>query len=554
MDIKEHIILSIKDAVKGYSSLPKGFVPELGPSKQKVHGDFSTNAALILASSIGKKPREIAEEIVLKLKKTLSICDKIDIAGPGFINFHLNESAVHGLLNDILKNSDNYGKTKKGKGKKVLIEFVSANPTGPLTIAHARQAVVGDILSNLFITSGYTVLREYYLNDRGRQIRLLGASTFERYKELLNRGFEIPEDGYKGEYIIDIARKIIKEDGEKYINIPEEEALNYFQEYSKNCILEDIKKDLKDFRVKFDSFVSEKEFVESGEVEKELKWLKEKGYVYEKDSATWFKSSEFGDDKDRVLIKNTGEMTYLLPDIGYHNYKYKRGYDLLIDIMGPDHHGYIPRLKAAVEVLGHSKDSLNVLIVQLTTLYQGGEQLSMSTRAGEFVSLRDLLNEVGCDAARYFFVMRRPQSHLDFDLDIAKKETADNPVYYVQYANARISSIFAKYEEGTKQKVGDINFSNVDLSPLGEPEEVALIKFLSQYKTVVEDCINVLSPHLLTDYLENLVSKFHNYYEKHRIIGDDEKVTMARLALIEGIKIILRNGLTMLGVSVPERM
>lgn len=554
MNIKDYILSSIKKAISDYKSLPSDLEPILEPSRILAHGDLSTNIAMLIAPLVGKNPRDVAEEILKRFEIPKDICEKIDIAGPGFINFWLSIHCVYKLLKEILSNPQDYGKSEIGKGKKTIIEFVSANPTGPLTIAHARQAAVGDILCNIIIAMGFNVEREYYLNDRGRQMRILGESTWARYMELIGEKVDFPEDGYRGEYIIDIARGIIKEVGDRYRNLPKDDSSSFFQKYTQSKIMDMIKKDLGDFGVRFTSWISEGDLVNSGIAEKALRILEEKGYIFKEEGAMWFKSTNFGDDKDRVLIKNTGEMTYLMPDIAYHDGKYKRGFNMLVDLWGPDHHGYVPRLKAAMQALGHKVENLNIIIVQLATLYRGGKQLSMSTRAGEFVSLRDLVNDVGRDAARYYLVMRRPEAHLDFDLDIAKKETPDNPVYYIQYAHARISSIFNKYEEVTGKLIQGIDFNNVDISPLEEPEEFALIKFLSQYPVVIEDCANILSPHLLTDYLEALVSKFHNYYEKHRIVGSDEKLTLARIALIRAIQIVLVNALKILGVSIPERM
>lgn len=550
MDIKDTILSSIKKAISDYPPIE----PILEPPKITAHGDLSTNIAMIIASRIGKKPRDIAKDIVERLKIPPDICEKIDIAGPGFINFYLSTTSIYKLLKEILSNPKDYGKSTIGRGKKVLIEFVSANPTGPLTIAHARQAAVGDIISNLMETAGFDVEREYYLNDRGRQMRLLGESTWARYMELVGQKVDFPEDGYKGEYIIDIAREVIKEYGERYQKVPKENALEFFQEYTKDKIMEMIKKDLSDFGVEFKNWISEKELVNSGAVERILSLLDEKGYIFKEEGAVWFRSTQFGDDKDRALIKSTGEMTYLLPDIAYHDGKYKRGFTLLIDLWGPDHHGYAPRLYSAMQALGYPKDSLKIIIVQLATLYRNGQQVSMSTRAGEFVSLRDLINEVGKDAGRYFFAMRGPSAHLDFDLDIAKRQTPENPVYYIQYAHARISSIFSKYEELTGNLTQDIDFTKIDTSTLKESEEINLIKFLSQYPIIIEDCCQLLSPHLLTDYLELLVSKFHNYYEKHRVLTNDEKLTLGRLSLIRAVQIVLVNALKILGVSIPERM
>lgn len=545
MDIKDTIISSIKKAISDYNT---GLDPLLEPPKIPAHGDLCTNIAMLIAAKVSRPPRDVANDIVRRLEIPQDICEKIDIAGPGFINFYLAEKSVYELLKEILRNPDGCGKGKLGKDKKVLIEFVSANPTGPLTIAHARQAAIGDILGNIMELAGYEVEREYYLNDRGRQLRLLGESTRARYMELAGKKVEFPEEGYKGGYIIDIAREIIKVKGDSC------GSEDFFAEYTKNKIMGMIKKDLKDFGVEFTSWASETEIVNSGAVSEVMQLLEKKGHVKKEEGAVWFRSTQFGDDKDRVLVKSSGEMTYLAPDIAYHDGKYRRGYDILVDIWGPDHHGYIPRLKAAVSGLGHPPETLQVIIVQLSTLFKEGKQLSMSTRAGEFVSLRDLLNEVGRDAARYFFVMRRPEAHLDFDLDAAKKQTPENPVYYIQYAHARISSIFNKYEEVTGEPAHGIDFNNIDISLLNEPEEISLIKFIAQYPVIIEDCAKILSPHLLTDYMEALVARFHNYYEKHKVVGPDKNLTLARLGLLRVVQIVLVNALKVLGVGIPERM
>lgn len=554
MDIRKIITDSIRKAITVYRDLPSQIVPTLDIPQKAAFGDFSTNVAMVIASHTGLKPKDVAVNIKAGLEIPQEICYKVTVAGAGFINFYLSSETLHSALKDILLQSRDYGKNHTGGGKKILIEFVSANPTGPLTIAHARQAAVGDVLSNLFSACGFLVEKEYYLNDRGRQMRLLAESTRARYLELVGIPSAFPEDGYKGEYVKDIARSIEKEAGDKYKNVPENNALDFFREYAQRKILDIIKKDLADFGVVFTSWVSETELVNSGIVNKIKDVLEHKGYAYPKDGAWWFKSTVFGDDKDRVLVKSNGDMTYLLPDIAYHESKYKKGFQPLINIWGPDHHGYIPRLKAGVAALGHSASDLQIIIVQLTTLYRNGEQVSMSTRAGEFVSLRDLLCEVGRDASRYFLVMRKPEAHLDFDLDVAKKETNDNPVYYIQYAHARISSVLAKYKETAGDQIVAIDSGKIDLGLLAEPEELALIKYLMRYPDIVYDAAFMKSPHFLTDYLETLVAKFHNYYEKHRIINDDGALTRARIALIQAVQIVLRNGLTILGVDSPERM
>jgi len=560
MDIKKNILKAVKTAVsewlkKKSISLPEFSIePVLEQTKTKGRGDLTTNIAFQLSPVTGINPREIAEEIAEIIKVPSSVCERIKPAGSGFINFYLAPSVIHNILRNILANKFTYGRSDLGRGRAALLEFVSANPTGPLTIAHARQAAVGDVLANIFDSVGYKTEREYYLNDRGKQMNILAISTRARYMELLGRPSDFPENGYKGEYIKDIANSIIKDIGDKYLDIPENDSISFFLKYAKMQILKMIKDDLRNFGVVFTNWVSEKEIVSANAVDEVLHKLEEKGYIYNSEGAQWFKSTAFGDDKDRVLIKSSGDMTYLTPDIAYHNNKYSRGFNILINIWGPDHHGYVSRIKAAVEALGHPKESLKILLVQLATLYRNGEPISMSTRAGEFVSLKELIQEVGTDAARYYLIMRHPEAHLDFDLETAKKETMDNPVYYIQYAYARISSIIKKYEESCGNSTVDMNWDEVDFSYLKETEAAAIINYLSQYSEVLKDCSMILSPHLVAKYLEGLVSKFHKYYEKYRVINPDAKLTAARIGLISGVRTVLKNGLGILGVSARERM
>ncbi|MBU1871899.1 MAG: arginine--tRNA ligase, partial [Candidatus Omnitrophica bacterium] len=426
-----------------------------------------------------------------------------------------------------------------GKGK-FLVEFLSANPTGPLSVAHARQAAVGDVLCNILQFLGVKLKREYYLNDEGNQINLLGDSIAARLKELKQEAYTLPENGYEGEYIIEIAEDLIK-------NKLEAKAKNpaFLCDYAVRYILKIINQELNDFGIKFDSWYSQRELTKSGKIKKTLEILKEKGLLYEKDKATWFKSSLLGDDKDRVLIKTDGTYTYITPDIAYHRDKYQRGFNSLINLWGPDHHGYIGRIKAAVQALGEPADSLNIVIVQLATIYKGGEPLPMSTRRGQYITLREVLDEVGPDASRFFFLMRRSSAHLDFDLELAKKQTPENPVYYVQYAHARICSIMRSTLE--KPLISD-------LSLLVEDAEIKLIKVLWKFPRTLGMCYKNTDPYFVTAYLQELAEALHKFYDLHRVLGDDKKLTQARLALISAAGSVLRQGLGLLGISTPESM
>ncbi len=517
---------------------------------EKRHGDLATSIALQLASKVNLPPRKIAEVIVKHIKAISpqpSTISQIEVADPGFINFFLAPKALYPKLKDIEEEGANYGRSSLGKGKKVLIEFVSANPTGPLTVAHGRHAAVGDALANTLQMVGYEVYREYYYNDVGHQMDILGKSVQARYHELRGEEITFPEDGYKGTYITRIAQEIARE-----CEDVDRGDLGFFRRFAEEKLFESIKKDLKDFAIEFDGWVKEKDLYESGQVKKTMERLKKEGHIYEKQGALWFRSSKFGDEKDRVVRRSDGQPTYLAPDIAYHQNKYERGFQYLIDILGPDHHGYVGRLKAAVEALGHEKDSLRVIILQLVSLYRGQEKLPMSTRAGEFITLRQVLDEVGRDAARFFFLMRTTNSHLNFDLNLAKSQSTENPVYYVQYAHARICSIleFAA-EKGVEVKKAEA----VDLSLLKEKEELETIKTLAQFPEVVESGARALEPQGLTGYLQELAGSFHNFYTKFRVIGPgDRNLGSARLVLVKAVKTTLQNGLRLLGISAPEKM
>jgi len=506
-------------------------------------GDLSTNAGLRLSKILKKPPFEIARGLLLAIQKRLEndplkeFVSAVKVEGAGFINFYLTEGYFYAQLENLIKQGKDSLKVDLGKGKKTMIEFVSANPTGPLSVAHARQAVVGDVLANIFAFSGFAVKREYYLNDEGNQINILGNSVKLRLQELSGEKIEFPEDHYQGEYIYDIAKEI----KEKNLTISD------FPEYAGNYILEIIKKELDDFGVKFDCWYSQKELRKSGKIEQTLDYLKSKGHLYEEEGALWFKSTQFGDDKDRVVIKSDGSYTYLAPDIAYHKTKYDRGFEKLINLLGPDHHGYIGRLKAAVAALGHDPDTLSVIIVQLATIFRAGKPVQMSTRRGQYITLREVYDEVGFDASRFFFVMRRTASHLDFDLEVAKKQTAENPVYYCQYAHARICSIL-------RNSPLKAELSQADFSLLKEKEELALIKKQWHFHSIMSICVNTQDPYMLTVYLQELAESFHKFYDQHRVLGQADQLTIARLGLIDGTRVVLAAGLELLGISQPETM
>ena len=537
--IEKSIIKSIQKAVKGvYKDCPKEALSNLHLEvpKEKRFGDFSTNVAMRLTKDLKRSPMDIAAEIAKGLKGY-----DLKIERPGFINFYLSAEAVLGSLGEILAQKDRFGRLSIGKGESAQIEFVSANPTGPLTVAHGRQAALGDSLARILVCCGYKVVREYYINDEGVQISLLGRSVKARLRELSGEKSDFPEDGYKGEYIYEIAREIKGKLKDR--ELPSEE---YFSDYAYKWIMRTIEKDLEDFGVKFDVWYSQKKLTESGKIEKALAVLRKKGFLYDKDGALWFASSRLGDDKDRVIIKSDKSFTYLTPDIAYHKEKFEKGYERIVNIWGPDHHGYINRLKAACQALGYDKDKLSILISQLVSLHRDKKPIAMSTRQGEFVTLRQVIAEVGRDAGRFFFIMRRTDSHLDFDLELAKQKTMDNPVYYIQYAHARISSV--------------MNFSGENkpdakkLSLLNKPEEINIIKTLMQFPGILETSARNLEPYTLLAYLQDLASLFHSYYASNRIVTDDKSLTAARLLLAKAVKTVLFNGLSLLGVSAPEKM
>jgi arginyl-tRNA synthetase len=526
---------------------------EIDIPKDAGHGDYASNVAMVLASRAKGKlpPRRIADIISKNISSGDNVLAKVEVAGPGFMNFFIRVDVWSTLLHDVEKLGDRYGASDYGKGKKIHLEFVSANPTGPLHIGHARGAVVGDVIANILEASGFSVFCEYYINDTGNQMNNLGKSVFSRYLELLGDDVDFPEGCYQGDYIRDLAKEIIARDGEDYHNRNQEETIRTFTDYAASSILNGIKDDLKAFGVVFDNYFSEKDLYKDDGVAKLLAELEKRNFIYNDGETVWFRTTAFGDEKDRVVIRKSGEPTYFAADIAYHQNKYQRGFDRLIDVWGADHHGYIPRMAACIEALGHEKDSLKIVLVQLVNLLRDGRPVPMSTRGGEFVTLNEVIDEVGKDAARYNFLMRRSDSHLDFDLELAKRQSSENPVYYVQYAHARICSIMRNADErGYKIPAYD----EVDLSFLTLPEEINLIKAITRLPEVVEGAALSLEPHRLTFYLNDIAALFHSYYNKYKVLSDEEGLSRARLFLIKSILVVLSNALRILGVSAPERM
>ncbi|HUI46161.1 MAG TPA: arginine--tRNA ligase [Nitrospirota bacterium] len=523
----------------------------LDTPREKTHGDLATTVAMTLAKAEAKPPRKIAEIIIRNIQDEEGLIEKTDIAGPGFINFFLKQDRWKKTLFDIDADGVSYGLRNIGKGEKVLVEFVSANPTGPLHVGHGRGAALGDALANLLAAVGYDVSREFYINDAGRQIRLLALSVYARYQQALGNDFPFPEDGYHGTYIEEIAQGFQKIHGNKFLNISFEECSGPFMDYGKETMLADIRTDLEAFGVRFDTWFSETSLLSDGSVQRSLDELMESRNLYEQDGALWLRSTAYGDDKDRVVVKKDKSYTYLATDIAYHRNKLARGYKTLVNIWGADHHGYIPRVQAVIQAFGHPRESLHVLLVQLVAILRHGLPVPMSKRAGTFVTLRDVVQDVGCDAARYIFLTRRSDSHLDFDLDIAKEQSRENPVYYVQYAHARLASVF---REAEARNIAVPRSETVDLSLLDLEEEHNIIKLLAKYPEVVEEAALAYEPHRLTFYLQDLAGLLHNYYFKYRIISDDRARSGVKLFLIKQVKSVIQGALKILGVHAPERM
>jgi arginyl-tRNA synthetase len=554
--MKNKISSMLKAAV--HVCVQKGLLPEVSFPYIEVevpgnpeHGDYASNVALILASQAKQNPRKIAVTIQENLADTEHILEKTHIAGPGFINFYFQENVWQKMLRVIEKKNEIYGNENIGHDEKVQVEFVSANPTGPLHVGHARGAVAGDVITNLLKATGYSIDKEYYINDAGNQMNNLGKSVLFRYRELLGEEIEFPENCYRGDYIKDIAGEIIKNEGNKYLTQNEEETIMTFTTIASGAILEEIKNDLQDFGVTFDNYFSERELYKNNGLGKILDSLQKQGIIYQEGNTRWFKTTAYGDEKDRVVVRKNGEPTYFAADIAYHQNKYARGYKMIIDIWGADHHGYMPRLWAGVQALGQEKESLKLILVQLVNLLRDGVPVAMSTRSGEFVTLREVLDEVGKDAARYNFLMRRLDSHLDFDLEVAKKKSNENPVYYVQYAYARICSILRMAQE---KGISIPAYGDIDTALLSTPEEINLIKVMVRYPETISSAAKSLEPHRLTFYLNEFAGLFHSYYNKNKVISDDEKLTAARLFFMKVIRIVVQNALKILGVGAPEKM
>lgn len=513
--------------------------------KHEKQGDFSTNLALVLAGIEKANPREMAKSLCSMLEQDSELIERIEIAGPGFVNLFINRDIWQRLVPEIIDADHHFGRSDVGEKKKVLVEFVSANPTGPLSIGHGRQAILGDAIGRLLEIVGYDVFREYYYNDAGRQMRVLGKSTRARYMELVGENADFPEDGYQGDYIKDIAEELAKEHGN---SLKDENDLSIFKEKAEELIFKDISSTLGRMGIVFDNYYNEQSLYSDGHVDSVVSALREKGLVYDKDDATWFKTTDFGQEKDRVIIKSSGEATYRLPDIAYHCEKFKRGFDWMVDVFGADHIATVPDVLAGVKAMGYDESKVTVLLHQFVTLTREGRQVKMSTRKATFITVDELIDEVGVDVARFFFMMRKSDSQLEFDLDLATKQSQENPVYYVQYGHARLCSIL---NQASKKGV---DCSKGDISLLREAEELHLLKLLSGFPTVIEEAAIGLKPHKVIFFLMELAGQFHSYYNKHKVITDDIELSCARLQLIKALLVGFRNGLEFVGLSAPEEM
>ncbi|MEK4139269.1 arginine--tRNA ligase [Kurthia sp. FSL E2-0154] len=545
--VKEAFLNAIKKAE--LVEEPEALNIHLETPKNKENGDYATNIAMQLTKIARKAPRIIAEAIVENLDQASANIEKAEIAGPGFINITLAKDYLTKVVPTVLEQGDAYGRSNAGNAQKVQVEFVSANPTGDLHLGHARGASVGDSLCNVFDFAGYDVSREYYINDAGNQITKLASSLEARYRQALGLEAEVPADGYHGKDIIIIAEELSKEFGPEILEKSPEERYEFFRTHGLKHEFGKIQKDLKDFRVEFDVWFSETSLYQDGKVEVAIDKLKENGHVFEEDGAIWFRSTTFGDDKDRVLVKSDGSYTYLTPDIAYHEDKLQRGFDQLINIWGADHHGYIPRMKAAIEALGYDRDKLEVEVIQMVNLLRNGEKVKMSKRTGNAVTLRELVEEVGLDAVRYNFAMRAGDTHLDFDLDLAIKQSNENPVYYAQYAHARICSILRQAEEkGLKP-------STDGLDTLSTEKDIEVLKKVGDFPQVVADAAKARAPHRITNYIQELAATFHSFYNAEKVLDADQpERSAARLALITAVAQTLKNALKLVGVAAPEKM
>ena len=581
----ESLLLQAVETLKTDGILERELNPQINleRARDQQHGDFATNLAMVLAKPAKMNPRQLAEKIIAVLAAD-AVVSKVEIAGPGFINFFIDPKAQYQIINTIHQQGHKFGLSQVGAGKKVQVEFVSANPTGPLHVGHGRGAAYGSAVADLLAAVGFEVEREYYVNDAGRQMDILAVSVWLRYLEECGEVFTFPSNGYRGDYVREIAANIHRDSNNEYRHpvtlvfedIPADEpqggdkdthidaliarakTLLGDQQYRDvfqaglNEILSDIRQDLSEFGVNFQQWFSERQLMDDGSIDEALKRLGEAGYLYQNEGATWFASSRLGDEKDRVVVRENGQSTYFASDIAYHMHKLDRGFEQIINIWGADHHGYIPRVKAAMQALGADTKKLKVLLVQFAVLYRGGEQVQMSTRSGSFVTLRQLRNEVGQDAARFFYVMRKSEQHMDFDLKLATSKTNENPVFYVQYAHARVCSVLKQLAEKGLQR--DIQLGEDSLDKLTEEQEIALVSSLTRYPEVLERAAVQYEPHLLINYLRELAAEFHTYYNAHQFIVDDATLRNARLNLIYSVKQVLANGLNLLRINTPEAM
>jgi arginyl-tRNA synthetase len=516
--------------------------------RQTAHGDFSTNMAMIIAGREKKNPREIAGLLVGLMAAETELVAKVEIAGPGFVNFFINPAIWQAVLPEVCTRNEKFGLSAIGSGRKVLVEFVSANPTGPLSVGHGRQAVLGDAIARLLAATGHQVTREYYYNDAGRQMRVLGESTRSRYLELLGLPHQFPEDGYQGEYIREIAAALVREQGD---GLKEVDEVTPFKAAAEKAIFADIDATLNRLGIKFDNYYNEHTLYDAGLIADVVACLRAKGLVYDLDGAVWFKTTEFGQEQDRVIIKSSGEPTYRLPDIAYHREKFKRGFDWMVDIFGSDHIATVPDVMAGLQALGYDASKVTVVLHQFVTLVREGKQVKMSTRKANFITVDELVDEVGVDVTRFFFLMRKADSQLEFDLDLATQQSQENPVYYMQYGHARLASLERK---AVAKGVARGALAEAHLHRLTEPEELHLLKALAAWPDLVENAALALEPHRVIFFMQDVAAQFHSYYNKHRIISEDPDLSRARLWLAEGIRVILRNGLNLIGVNAPETM
>lgn len=581
----EQLLAQAVDALKEASTIPQDFDVDLKVERAKDsnHGDFASNVAMTLAKPCRQSPRALAELIIAAIP-TSSAVERVEIAGPGFINFFMRNEARSQIIAEVLQQGEQFGRSSLGQGQKVILEFVSANPTGPLHVGHGRGAAFGATLGNILAAAGFEVNREYYVNDAGRQMNILAVSVWLRYLALVGEEIVFPANGYRGDYVMAIAEAVVKEHGsdfshpwatviqglpadepqggdkEIYIDamiarsqvLLGKEGFKLFHKHALDSVLADIKDDLAEFGVEFDCWFSEQSLLDDGSIEKGIQTLKNGGHTYEKEGALWFAATTFGDEKDRVLIRANGNTTYFASDVAYHWNKYDRGFHRVVDIFGADHHGYVTRVKSAVKALGHDESAVDVLLVQFAILYRGGERVQMSTRSGSFVTLRELRKEVGDDAARFFYVMRKPEQHMDFDLDLAKSQSNDNPVYYIQYAHARISSVLRQLNERGLSLDETSGLAHIEL--LTEPQEVGLISLISRYPEIIDAAARTCEPHQLAYYLRELANGLHSYYNAIQLLCEQDVLRNARLCLLVAVRQTLRNGLRLLGVSTPESM